>query len=55
MTNEEIALRLAVAIMTGKRASDGNAKRAAAIYRQILKELQTPEPIPARRPGDYDY
>ena len=38
-TNERIALMLTAALMTGKRASEGNAARAVELYRSILARL----------------
>jgi len=37
--NERIALMLTAALMTGKRASEGNAERAVELYRSILAKL----------------
>jgi len=52
-TNEHIALTLAVALMTGKRASQGNADRAIELFRFMLAKLDD-QTIPPRSPTDYE-
>jgi hypothetical protein len=53
--NERIALMLTAALMTGKRASEGNAERAVELYRSILAKLdETGRTLPPRSPTDYE-
>jgi hypothetical protein len=52
-TSERGAATLTAALMTGKRASEGNADRAVALYRHILAALDTAaRTLPAQSPLD---
>ena len=53
--NERIALMLTAALMTGKRASEGNAERSVELYRSILARLdEVGRSLPPRSPADYE-
>lgn len=52
MSEQEIAVALTAALMTGERASERSADRAVDLYRHMLNRLKEPAKIDYRgKPG----